>query len=95
MAVTITDVRTVANLARLELSPEEEERLIGELNQILEYMEKLKELDTENVEPTSHVVPVTHSFRKDEVDPFSALDSLAKSAPQMEEGYFVVPRIID
>lgn len=95
MAVTINDVKTVAALARLELSPVEEERLIGELNQILGYMEKLNELDTENVEPTSHVVPVTHSFRRDEVDPFPALDSLTRSAPQMEERYFKVPRIID
>jgi len=95
MAVTVKDVRAVAQLARLEFSPEEEERLTGELNRILEYMEKLNELDTEHVEPTSHVVPITGAFREDEVDPFPARDALWASAPQLEDGYFKVPRIID
>jgi aspartyl-tRNA(Asn)/glutamyl-tRNA(Gln) amidotransferase subunit C len=95
MAVTVSDVKAVAALARLELSEGEEERLTGELNRILEYMEKLKELDTEDVEPTSHVVPITGAFRRDEVVPFEQRERLAVSAPQLDQGYFRVPRIID
>ena len=95
MAVTVSDVKAVAALARLELSEGEEERLTGELNRILEYMEKLKELNPEDVEPTSHVVPITRAFRRDEVIPFEQRDALAVSAPQLDQGYFRVPRIID
>lgn len=95
MAVGISDVETVAELARLTFSPAEEERLVGELNRILEYMEKLNELDTEGVEPTSHPVPTSRAFRADEAEPFPGRESLLKSAPQLEDGYFKVPRIID
>lgn len=95
MAVTVQDVRSVAVLARLTFSPEEEERLTGDLNRILEYMEKLRELDTEDVEPTSHVVPMNPGRRADEVRPFRGRERLPAAAPQAENGYFRVPRIID
>jgi aspartyl-tRNA(Asn)/glutamyl-tRNA(Gln) amidotransferase subunit C len=95
MAVTINDVRSVAALARLRFTPEEEEVLTGELNGILEYVEKLNELDTEGVETTSHVLPMVNAFRKDEAEPFSSLDGLKASAPSIQDGYFRVPRIID
>ena len=95
MAVTIENVRAVAALARLEFSTEEEERLTGELNRILQYMEKLSELDTAHVEPTSHVVPIVNAFRTDEVRAFSFLGEVMAPAPQREDGYFKVPRIIE
>jgi len=95
MAVTVEEVRRVARLARLQFTPEEEERLTGELNRILEYMGKLNELDTEGVEPTSHVVPITNAFRPDQVAAFPGLEGLLALAPQWKEGYFRVPRIID
>ncbi len=95
MAVTVEDVRAVARLARLRFVAEEEERLTGELNRILEYMEKLNELDTEDVEPTSHVVPITNAFRRDEVVSFEGLEALLEPAPQRKGEYFKVPRIIE
>ena len=95
MAVTIDDVRSVATLARLSFSAAEEERLTGELNRILEYMEKLAELDTDLVEPTSHVVPITNAFRPDEVRAFPDGGELLAAAPQRQGGYFRVPRIIE
>jgi len=95
MAVTIEAVKAVATLARLEFSAAEEERLTGELNRILEYMEKLSELDTEHVEPTSHVVPITNAFRGDEAIQFPFREELLTSAPQRQDGYFKVPRIIE
>lgn len=95
MAVTLQDVKMVARLARLQLSPAEEERLTGELNRILHYMEKLNELDTSGVEPTSHVLPVERSFRDDVVVPFAAREALLAAAPERQDGYFKVPRIIE
>ena len=95
MAVTAEDVRGVAALARLRFSQEEQEVLTGELNVILAYMEKLEQLDTEGVEPTSHVLPMVNAFRADAVEEFDALDQLKAAAPDQQEGYFKVPRIID
>ena len=95
MAVTLGDVRAVAALARLSFSAEEEQQLTGELNRLLEYMEKLAELDTDLVEPTSHVVPITNAFRPDEVRPFPDGGELLAAAPHRQDGYFRVPRIID
>ena len=95
MAVTIEEVHGVAELARLRFSPAEEERLAGELNHILRYMDKLNELDTTGVEPTSHVLPLANAFRRDEAMPFPATTEIAAAAPQRQEDYFKVPRIID
>ena len=95
MSVTIADVRTVANLAYLRFSPEEEERLAGDLSRILEYMEKLSELDTEGVQPTSHVIPLTNAWRADEVEISADQTSLMVLAPERRDGQFKVPRVID
>ena len=95
MAVSVEDVRGVAALARLRFSLEEEQRLTGELNRILQYMDKLNELDTEGVEPTSHVLPMANAFRQDEVDASSSVAEILAAAPQLQESHFKVPRIID
>ncbi len=95
MAVTINDVRVVAGLARLRFSEGEERVLTGELNGILSYMEKLNELDTEDVEPTSHVLPMANAFRRDEPELFPSLAELRSIAPDRQGDYFKVPRIID
>ncbi len=94
MAVTIEEVHGVAELARLRFSPAEEERLVGQLNRILRYMDTLNELDTTGVEPTSHVLPLANAFRCDEAASFPAAEIVA-AAPQRQEDYFKVPRIID
>ena len=95
MSVTTEDVRRVAALARLDLSTDEEVRLTDELGRILKYMEKLNELDTEGVEPTSHVVPITNAFRPDEVESFTRIEALLEAAAEKKEGYFKVPKIIE
>lgn len=95
MAVTLEIVRQVAALARLEFAPGEEERLTRELNRILEYMEKLNELDTSQVAPTAHVIPIANAFRPDEVELFPWVEELLSPAAQVEGGYFEVPKIID
>lgn len=95
MAVTINDVRVVAALARLRFSEDEERVLTGKLNDILEYMETLNELDTEEVEPTSHVLPMVNAFRPDEAVHFPSLDQLRSIAPDRHGTHYKVPRIID
>jgi aspartyl-tRNA(Asn)/glutamyl-tRNA(Gln) amidotransferase subunit C len=95
MAVTIEDVRVVATLARLQFDPQEEERLTLELNRILDYMARLNELDTEDVEPTSHVVPITNAFRADEVVEFPDPEAIVALAPQRQESYYRVPKVIE
>ena len=95
MAVTVDEVRGVAELARLRFSPDEEERLTEDLNRILQYMDKLKELDTEGVEPTAHVLPLGNAFRRDEVDPSPAVAEILAAAPQRQGRYYKVPRIIE
>lgn len=95
MAVTIDDVRNVARLARLSLSPEDEARLVGDLNRILEYAEKLNELDTEGVPPTSHVLPIQNVFREDVVTPSLSQDELLANAPSRRRGFFRVPKVIE
>ncbi len=95
MAVTIDDVKRVAALARLDLSGPQEERLTVELGRILAYMEKLNELDTDGVEPTSHATPVAGVLRRDEAVPFDERTELLAQAPDTRDGCFRVPRIIE
>jgi aspartyl-tRNA(Asn)/glutamyl-tRNA(Gln) amidotransferase subunit C len=95
MIITKKEVENIAHLSRLELSEEEKEKYILQLNQILEYFQKLKELDTENVEPTFHIVPIQNIFREDSVGNSLNLEEVLKNAPEKEEDYFLVPRVIE
>jgi aspartyl-tRNA(Asn)/glutamyl-tRNA(Gln) amidotransferase subunit C len=92
--ITRQEVRHVALLARLELSEEEEERMTGQLNGILEYMDKLNELETKDIEPMTHAIQLHNVFRPDSVqDSLDRADSLA-NAPGNDGVNFVVPRVI-
>jgi aspartyl-tRNA(Asn)/glutamyl-tRNA(Gln) amidotransferase subunit C len=88
-------VRKVAQLARLELTPEEEEQFESQLSQILDYFEQLRELDTENVPPTTRAIDTSNITREDEVRTYEHRDDLLNSAPDREDDFFKVPRILD
>ena len=95
MRVSKQDVFYVAHLARLRLNDEEAERLQGDLNDILGYMETLNELDTSNVEPLEHVIEQPAILRKDNpAEPLSHEDAL-KNAPDADSDYFRVPKVIE
>ncbi|OGP71710.1 MAG: asparaginyl/glutamyl-tRNA amidotransferase subunit C [Deltaproteobacteria bacterium RBG_13_60_28] len=94
MALTREEVLHVAELARLSLEPQEVELFTRQLNDILAYVAKLQELDTTDVTPMAHVIPVFNAFREDEVKPGLDRDQALKNAPAREEGSLVVPRII-
>ncbi len=95
MALSKEEVQKVAHLARLELKGEEETALTTELNNILGYIDKLSELDTEGVKPTFHAVPVTNAFRADERKTVITAEEGLKNAPDSEEGSFKVPKVIE
>jgi aspartyl-tRNA(Asn)/glutamyl-tRNA(Gln) amidotransferase subunit C len=89
------DVKHIAHLARLELSADEEKQLAGQLSQILGYVEKLKEVDVTNVEPTAHAVPMVNVIRPDEIRPSLPQAEALRNAPKQSDGLFVVPKIVE
>lgn len=93
--ITRQDVQYVAGLAQLSLDAETEERLVREMGEILSYMDKLNQLNTDDVEPMMHVMEVTNVFRDDEVRPSLDRDATFKNAPKSDGEYFIVPRILD
>ncbi|MFA4028592.1 MAG: hypothetical protein GDYSWBUE_000608 [Candidatus Fervidibacterota bacterium] len=95
MRLSREDVLHVAWLARLELDDDEVERFTWELNQILEHMEKLKELDVTDVEPTSHVIPMVNVFREDVAGKPLPREEVLANAPDATEEAFRVPRIVE
>ena len=94
MAVTKKDVEKIAELAQLKFSEQELESFTHQMNEILAYMDKLNELDTENVEPLSHPVEQTNVFREDELKPSITTEDALKNAPAKDEHYFKVPKVI-
>ncbi|MGB9772967.1 MAG: Asp-tRNA(Asn)/Glu-tRNA(Gln) amidotransferase subunit GatC [Bacteroidota bacterium] len=94
MGVTISDVEHVAALARLEFTEQEKEKLVHQLNRILEYIDKLNELDTSDVEPLSHVIELSNVFREDVVEPSYPVEEILKNAPERTEKFFKVPKVI-
>ena len=89
------DVEHVARLARLALTDAEIERMREQLNGILAYIEKLNELDTNAVEPTSHAVPLVNVMRDDEAGPCLPREEALANAPDRAGEFFRVPRIIE
>ena len=94
MAITIKDVEHIAKLAKLEFTGAEKEKLTLQMNQILDYMEKLDSLDTDNIEPLSHVIELSNVFRSDEVKPGVSTEDALKNAPAKDEQFFKVPKVI-
>lgn len=93
--IDLEQVRKVALLARLELSPEEEEQFTDQLSSILEYVEQLSELDTDNVEPTTRAIEVSNVTRGDNLETFAGREAILGCAPDREEDFFKVPKILD
>ena len=93
--VTRDDVAHVAMLAHLDLSEDEILRLQRELNRILEHFEELQELDTDDVEPMSHAVPMVNVLREDGVNDSLPIEAVTQNAPDGADGFFRVPRIVE
>jgi aspartyl-tRNA(Asn)/glutamyl-tRNA(Gln) amidotransferase subunit C len=89
------DVKYVAHLARIALTPEEEKKLGIQLGNILGYIEKLRELDVTGVEPTAHAVPLINVMRADETRPSLSQAAALQNAPRQANGLFIVPKIVE
>jgi len=95
MGISKKEVEHIAKLARLEFTGEEFEELTGQLSAILNYVSKLNELNTENVEPTSHVINLKNCFKEDIVKESLTGEIALKNAPEQEIGFYKVPKIIE
>jgi aspartyl-tRNA(Asn)/glutamyl-tRNA(Gln) amidotransferase subunit C len=95
VAAPAIDIKYVAHLARLSLTPDEEQKLGAQLGGILGYIEKLKELDVTGVEPTAHAVPMVNVTRADEIHPSLPHDDALRNAPKQANGLFIVPKIVE
>jgi aspartyl-tRNA(Asn)/glutamyl-tRNA(Gln) amidotransferase subunit C len=94
MSVSIKDVEYIAKLAKLEFNETEATKMAKELNSILDYMNKLNELDTSKVEPLSHVIDLKNVFREDKVKESLPVDEILKNAPSKTDEFFRVPKVI-
>jgi aspartyl-tRNA(Asn)/glutamyl-tRNA(Gln) amidotransferase subunit C len=89
------DVKYVAHLARIALTPDEEQKFGAQLSHILGYIEKLNQLDVSNIEPTAHAVPLVNVWRPDEVRPSLTNEEALRNAPASANGLFLVPKIVE
>lgn len=94
MPISIDDVEKVATLAKLQFTSEEKQKLAKQLDQIVAYVEKLNELNTENVKPTSHVINLKNVLREDKVEAWLSQEEALQNAPAKKNGYFSVPKVI-
>jgi len=94
MAVEKKEVEKIAELARLKFSDEELESFTHQMNDILSYMDKLNELDTEHIQPLSHPIEQVNIFRKDTVKSSISTEDALKNAPDKDEKFFKVPKVI-
>jgi aspartyl-tRNA(Asn)/glutamyl-tRNA(Gln) amidotransferase subunit C len=95
MSATELDVKYVAHLARLKLSPEEERKFGAQLGHILGYVEKLNQLEVSQIEPTAHAIPRVNVTRPDETRPSLPHEQALRNAPATANGLFIVPKIVE
>ena len=95
MSLNREQVQWVAHLARLELTEAELELMTPQLSAILDYVEQLRQVNTENVEPLAHPLPVQNVFRADEPAPSLPVDEVLANAPESMEGFFVVSKVVE
>ena len=95
MAKVEIDINDVAHLARLSLTPEEQQKFGAQLGHVLDYIEKLKEVDVSGVEPTAHAFPLVNVTRPDVIRPSISNEAALRNAPAQANGLFIVPKIVE
>ena len=95
MSLSKETVKYVADLSRIELKPEELEKLSRQLQAILDFIDKLSEIDTEDIQPTSHILPINNVLREDKPIKSLPIDKALGNAPAREGNFFVVPKVIE
>ena len=94
MKITKDEVLYVADLARLDLDEASIDKFAGQIGKILDYVDKLNEIDTEGIRPTSHAISLTNAFREDEQKEHLERDRALANAPEKEDGNFIVPKVV-
>jgi aspartyl-tRNA(Asn)/glutamyl-tRNA(Gln) amidotransferase subunit C len=92
--ITKDEVLYVADLARLDLDADMIDKFAGQIGTILDYVDKLNEVDTEGVRPTSHAISLTNAFREDEQLDHLEREKALANAPEKEDGNFIVPKVV-
>ena len=95
MAITKDTVKYVAHLARIELAPKELETLSQQLQDILDFIDKLKKVDIKDVAPTSHILPINNVLRDDSTTESLPNEKALENAPQRQGNFFGVPKVIE
>lgn len=95
MAIDKATVAKIAHLARLDVPDDQQERLAAELSGILNWVEQLGEVPTDQVEPLRSVMPIAQDWRQDAVTDGACRDALLANAPASQDGYFVVPKVVE
>jgi aspartyl-tRNA(Asn)/glutamyl-tRNA(Gln) amidotransferase subunit C len=95
MSLDKPTVARIAMLARVEVPAEQQERLAGELSQIVDWIEQLGEVDTDGVEPLRSVLPIDSHWQADQVSDGGRPDAILRNAPKTHDGYFVVPKVME
>ena len=95
MTLDLKTVKHISKLARISIDEEKANKLAGDLNSIFEFIEKLNELNTENVEPLTSVANTTLRFREDEVQSQNIREKILSNSPDNNEDFFVVPKVVE
>ncbi len=95
MAIDLKTIKHISKLSRISVDEQKAEKLVGDLNSIFKFIEKLNELKTDNVEPLTSVAETTLKLRVDEIKSKNIREQIIKNSPQDNEDYFVVPKVIE
>ena len=95
MTIDLKTIKHISKLSRISVDEQKAEKLAGDLNSIFEFIEKLNELKTDNVEPLTSVAETTLKFRPDKIESENIREQIIKNSPKDNEDYFVVPKVIE
>ena len=95
MTIDLKTIKHISKLSRISVEESKAKKLAGDLNSIFDFIEKLNELDTENIEPLTSVAEITLKLRSDEVKSENIKEQILKNSPDENEDFFVVPRVVE
>ena len=95
MTINLKTIKHISKLSRISVDDEKAKKLVGDMNSIFDFIEKLKELNTDNIEPLTSVAETTLKLRVDEVKSRNIREQVLKNSPDENEDFFVVPRVVE
>lgn len=95
MNISVEDIKHITRLSKLHFNQDEVAYYLKDLNRIIEYVNKLSEIDLEDITPTAHILPISNVFRKDELKHSMEISEILKNAPDVQEDCFHVPQVVE